>query len=43
MKWLHITFGEGNAIERYFRALKERSEQRGSAITSMRVLMEFGL
>ena len=24
LKWLHLTFGERNAIERYFRTLKER-------------------
>jgi transposase-like protein len=24
LKWLHLTFGERKAIERYFRTLKER-------------------
>ncbi len=27
LKWLHITFGERNAIERLFRTLKERTRQ----------------
>ncbi|MEM2506621.1 MAG: hypothetical protein QXF61_06260 [Nitrososphaeria archaeon] len=24
LKWIHVTFGNRNAIERYFRTLKER-------------------
>ena len=27
LKWLHITFGERNAIERFFRTLKERTRR----------------
>jgi transposase-like protein len=27
LKWLHITFGERNSIERYFRTLKERTKR----------------
>jgi putative transposase len=27
LKWLHITFGERNYIERYFRTLKERTKR----------------
>jgi len=27
LKWLHITFGERNSIERYFRTLKERTRR----------------
>jgi len=27
VRWLHITFGERNAIERFFRTMKERTRQ----------------
>lgn len=27
IRWLHITFGETNAIERFFRTLKERTRR----------------
>jgi putative transposase len=35
--WIHVTFGERNAIERFFRTLKERTRRFYNNLTSDRL------
>lgn len=37
LRWLHVTFGERNAIERFFRTLKERTRRFYNNLTSERL------
>ena len=37
LKWLHITFGERNTIERFFRTLKERTRRFYDNLPSVRL------